>query len=182
MSVFCNIPQKGICLHSANIKKTSCHHLLRKTTLELCYVDSHGNRGQWHPNKWPLFINSWAPSVKAVLLHDGNKHVSEHRPHIIQMKYSYLMHVLVKHIQFDKYLLACQSFALSWLIYKWYIQHSGVYCEWDKQQKNHLSQQQSSHINYTSPHPSHPREREGGERPPVNVWLLQFHFLLTTTY
>jgi hypothetical protein len=56
---------------------------------------------QHDPTKWPLFIDSSKVSLKAVLLHNGNKFPSVPQAHAANKKESYKnMNLLLEKIQY----------------------------------------------------------------------------------
>jgi hypothetical protein len=94
-----------------------------------------------HPNEWRLFIDSSKLSLKAVLLHIGNKYPSIPIGHTVHMKETYAnMKTLLRYIEYDKYQWSiCGDLKIIGLLLgmqSGYTKYCCFICEWDSRAKD----------------------------------------------
>lgn len=98
--------------------------------------------GQKHdPNGWRLFSDSFKLSLKAVLVHNGNKYPSVPIAHAVHMKESYEnMRVLLDHIRYNEYGWAIcgdlKVIALLLGMQLGYTKYCCFLCEWDSRARD----------------------------------------------
>jgi len=96
---------------------------------------------QHDPNEWRLFIDSSKPSLKAVLLHNGNVLPSVAIAHAVGLKESYeTMQLLLKSVEYERYLWhICADLkvvALLTGLQLGYTKYCCFLCEWDSRNKD----------------------------------------------
>lgn len=98
--------------------------------------------GQKHdPSNWRLFIDASKLSLKAVLLHNGNKYPSVPIAHAVHMKESYEnMRVLLEHIRYNDYVWPIcgdlKVIALLLGLQLGYTKYCCFICEWDSRARD----------------------------------------------
>jgi hypothetical protein len=103
---------------------------------------------QHNTQEWRLFIDSSKVSLKAVLLHNGNKYPSVLLAHFVNMKESYEnMNLLLEKIHYEKYKWSiCGDLKVIVLLiglHLGYTKYCCFLCESDsKERKNHYIQKQ----------------------------------------
>jgi hypothetical protein len=103
---------------------------------------------QHNTPEWRLFIESSKVSLKAVLLHNGNKYQSVPLAHAFNIKESYdNMKLLLEKIHYEKYNQnICGDFKVIALLLELQLGHTKhrcLLCEWDsKDRKKHCIQNQ----------------------------------------
>ena len=152
-------------------KRKISHNLLHQDT-EICFFCNHQNElkeffsqehnlvfcndvcsviealeYQHNPNKWCLFTNSLTVTLRAVLLHNGNKFPSVPLAHVINMKESYEnIKLLLETIQYEKHDWNVSGFRVHSLLLGLQLDDAKFCrfrCEWDSEGRihHHIQQQ-----------------------------------------
>jgi hypothetical protein len=116
-------------------------------------VLDHGHK----TTEWRLFIDSLKTSLKAALLHNGNKYPSAPLPYASNMKKTYEnLKILLEKIQYDKYCwtICCdlKVIALLMCLQLGYTNFCCFLCKWDsRDKKNYIKKEWPKRESLTHP-------------------------------